>query len=62
MPLVHVDGCESEDYELVIVVEREKIDVDKKVIIVNDKNRTVRKMLMPDNLEDLLIQGKSGSL
>ena len=58
MPLVHVDGGESEDEELVTVVEREKIDVDKKVVIVMDKFRTVDKMLMPENLQDFLNQGK----
>ena len=60
MPLVHVDGGESEDEELVTVVEKEKIDVDKKIIIVSDKYRTVEKMLMPDNLEDFLNQGIIG--
>ena len=58
MPLLHVDGCESEDEELVTVVEKEKIDVDKKVVIVTDKFRTVEKMLMPENLQDFLNQGK----
>ena len=58
MPLIHVDGCESEDEELVTVVEKEKIDVDKKVVIVTDKFRTVEKMLMPENLQDFLNQGK----
>ena len=60
VPLVHVDGCESEDEELVTVVEKEKVDVDKKIIIVSDKYRTVEKMLMPDNLEDFLNQGIIG--
>ena len=58
VPLIHVDGCESEDEELVTVVEKEKIDVDKKVVIVTDKFRTVEKMLMPENLQDFLNQGK----
>ena len=39
-------------------LEREKIDVDKKVVIVTDKFRTVDKMLMPENLQDFLNQGK----
>ena len=58
VPLVHVEACESEDEELVTVVEKDKIDIEKKVVIVTDKFRTVEKMLMPDNLEDFLIQGK----
>ena len=62
VPLIHVDGGESEDEELVTVVEKEKIDVDKKVIIVTDKYRTVEKMLMPDNLDDFLNQGINGRL
>ena len=40
MPLVHVDGGESDDEELVTVVEKEKIYVDRKVVIVTDKFRT----------------------
>ena len=62
VPLIHVDGGESEDEELVTVVEREKIDLDKKGIIVTDKYRTVEKMLMPDSLEDFLNQGNNGRL
>ena len=58
VPLVHVDRCESEDEELVTVVEKEKIDVDRKVVIVTDKFRTVEKMLMPENLQDFLNQCK----
>ena len=62
MPLIHVDGGESEDEEQVTVDEREKIDVDKKGIIVTDKFRTVEKILMPDSLEDFLNQGNNGRL
>ena len=58
MPLVHVDGGESDDEELVTVVETEKIDVDRKVVIVTDKYRTVEKVLMPHNLQDFLNQGE----
>ena len=58
MPLVHVDGGESDDEELVTVVEKEKIDVERKVVIVTDKFRTVEKVLMPDNLQDFLNQGE----
>ena len=54
VPLVHVDGGES----VVTVVEKEKIDVDRKVVIVTDKYRTVEKVLMPDNLQDFLNQGE----
>ena len=63
MPLVHVDGGESDDEELVTVVEKEKIDVERKVVIVTDKFRTVEKMLMPENLQDFLNQGEiSGAI
>ena len=58
VPLVHVDGGESDDEELVTVVEKEKIDVDRKVVIVTDKFRTVEKVLIPDNLQDFLNQGE----
>jgi hypothetical protein len=58
VPLVHVDGGESEDEELVTVVEKEKMDVEKKAVIVTDKFRTVEKVLMPENLQDFLTQGK----
>ena len=57
VPLVHVDGGESDDEELVTVVEKEKIDVEKKAVIVTDKFRTVEKMLMAENLQDFLNQG-----
>ena len=55
---VHVGGGEPDDEELVTVVEKEKIDVERKVVIVTDKFRTVEKMLMPDNLQDFLNQGE----
>ena len=53
-----MDGGESDDEELVTVVEKEKIDVERKVVIVTDKFRTVEKVLMPDNLQDFLNQGE----
>ena len=63
VPLVHVDGGESDDEELVTVVEKEKVDAERKVVIVTDNFRTVEKMLMPDNLQDFLNQGEiSGAI
>ena len=63
VPLVHVDGGESDDEELVTVVEKDKIDVERKVVIVTDKFRTVEKVLMPHNLQDFLNQGEiSGAI
>ena len=41
----------------VTIVEKEKFDVEKKVVTVTDKFRTVEKILSCDNLEDFLIQG-----
>ena len=38
-------------------MEKEKIDVEKKAVIVTDKFRTVEKMLMAENLQDFLNQG-----
>ena len=58
VPLVHVEGGESDDEELVTIVEKEKIDVEKKAVIVTDKFRTVEKLLMSENLKDFLNQGK----
>ena len=57
MPLVHVEPGDSEDEELVTVVEKEKLDIEKKVLTVQDKFRTVEKVLMVENLEDFLLQG-----
>ena len=39
-------------------MEKEKIDLEKKVVMVTDKFRTVEKLLYCDNLEDFLAQGK----
>ena len=39
------------------VVEKEKIDNEKKAVIVTDKFRTVEKMVMSENLLDFLNQG-----
>jgi len=58
VPLVHVDTIEDEDEDLVTIVEKEKMDTEKKVVIVTDRFRTVEKILNCDNLEDFLIQGK----
>ena len=41
----------------VTIVEKEKFDVEKKIVTVTDKFRTVEKILSCDNLEDFLIQG-----
>ena len=57
VPLVHVQAGDSEDEELVTVVEKEKFDVEKKAVTVTDRFRTVEKLLMCENLQDFLLQG-----
>ena len=41
------------------IVEKDKIDVEKKVVTITDKYRTVEKILHCENLEDFLVQGKN---
>ena len=57
VPLLHVQAGDSEDEELVTVVEKEKFDVEKKAVTVTDRFRTVEKLLMCENLQDFLLQG-----
>ena len=57
VPLLHVQAGDSEDEELVTVVEKEKFDVEKKAVTVTDRFRTVEKLLMCENLQDYLLQG-----
>ena len=57
VPLLHIDGAESEEEELVTVVEKDKRDIGKNAIIVTDKYRTMEKILMSGSLEDFLNQG-----
>lgn len=57
VPLVHVPAGDSEDEELVTVVEKEKFDVKKKAVTVTDRFRTVGKVLLCENLQDFLLQG-----
>ena len=40
------------------IVEKDKIDVEMKVVTITDKYRTVEKILSCENLEDFLVQGK----
>ena len=62
VPLVHVQAGDSEDEELVTVVEKEKFDVERKAVMVTDRFRTVEKVLLCENLQDFLIQGKGPRL
>ena len=39
------------------MVEKEKFDVEKKVVTVTDRFRTVEKLLLCENLPDFLLQG-----
>ena len=57
VPLVHVDTLDEDDEDLVTIVEKEKIDIEKKVVMVTDRFRTVEKLLYCDNLQDFLVQG-----
>ena len=46
----------------VTIVEKDKIDVEKKVVTITDKYRTVEKILSCENLEDFLVQGKQNPM
>ena len=39
------------------MVEKEKLDVERKAVMVADRFRTVEKVLLCENLQDFLIQG-----
>lgn len=59
VPLVHVEPEENEeDDDLVTIVEKEKFDVERKVLTITDKFRTVEKILSCVTLEDFLLQGR----
>lgn len=56
--LVHVEAADSDEEEVVTIVEKEKLDSAKKVLIVTDKHRTVTKFLEAESLEDFVNQGR----
>jgi len=58
VPLVHVEPDEEDEEDLVTIVEKDKIDVEMKVVTITDKYRTVEKILSCENLEDFLVQGR----
>lgn len=56
--LVHVEPIDSDEEEVVTIVEKEKVDLAKKLVVVTDKFRTVNKNLEVDSLKDFLCQGR----
>lgn len=56
--LVHVEAGDSDEEEVVTIVEKDKLDPAKKILIVTDKHRTVTKFLEAESLEDFVIQGR----
>jgi len=56
--LVHVEAADSDEEEVVTVVEKEKTDSAKKIVVVTDKHRTVIKYLEVESLEDFIMQGR----
>jgi len=56
--LVHVEAADSDEEEVVTIVEKEKLDSEKKMLVVTDKHRTVTKFLEAESLEDFIGQGR----